>query len=111
MRDLTNTVTWISLLPEVASIDSGGISGETGGLATAQGYTGDSVIYAEATNPDGTVVLSNSQTFTCKDPTTNVCIQTVAHPQFATITVFIEGENTTPTGEYVTAPSDTGTRI
>lgn len=109
MRDLTNSVTWISLLPEVASINSGGTAGEQAGLATAQGYTGSSVIYAEASNPDGTVVLSNPQTFTCLDPTTNVCDQTVAHPQFATITVFIEGENTTPTGEYVTAPSDTGT--
>ena len=105
----TVPVTWISLLPEVASINSGGTSGEEAGLATAQGYTGNSVIYAEATNPDATVVLSNAQTFTCKDPTTNVCVQTVAHPQFATITVFVEGENTTPTGEYVTAPSDTGT--
>lgn len=118
VRDITNTVNWISLLPEVASINSyglggpagsGGSSGELGGLATAQGYTGDTVIYAEATNPDGTVVLSNPQTFTCKDPSTNVCDQSVATPQFATITVFVEGENTAATGEYVTAPSDTGT--
>lgn len=118
MRDITNQVTWISLLPEVASINSygaagtagsGGASGELAGLATAQGYTGNTDIYAEATNPDGTVVLSNVQTFTCNDPNTNVCDQGVATPQFATITVFIEGENTSPTGEYVTAPSDTGT--
>ncbi len=73
MRDLTNQVTWIALLPEVASIESGGISGQVGGLATAQGYTGFSPIYAEATNPDGTIVLSNAQTFTCNDPATNVC--------------------------------------
>jgi hypothetical protein len=120
VRDITNdpNLTWISLLPEVASIDSygasggsgsGGSSGEFGGLATAQGYTGSSVIYAEYANPDGTVVLSNSQTFTCKDPNTNVCDQSVATPQFATVTVFVEGENTSPTGEFVTAPSDTGT--
>jgi hypothetical protein len=109
VRDLTNTATWISLLPEVASIDSGGVAGEIGGLATAQGYTGQSVIYAEAKNPDGTVVLSNAQTFVCKDPVTNECDQGIASPQFATLTVFIEGENTSPTGEYVTAPSDTGT--
>ncbi len=106
IRDLTNQVTWLSLLPEVASISSGGTSGENGGLATAQGYTGSTVIYAEMTNPDGTVVLSNPQQFTCKDPATNVCDQEIAHPQFATITVFIVGENTTP--GYVTAPSDTG---
>lgn len=109
VRDLTNQVTWISLLPEVASINSGGTNGEPAGLATAQGYTGNSVIYAEATNPDGSVVLSNPQTFTCLDSQTSVCDQTIAHPQFATITVFVEGENTSPTGEFVTAPSDTGT--
>jgi hypothetical protein len=106
VRDLTSQVTWISLLPEVASIDSWGIAGEIGGLATAQGYTGNAVIYAEATNPDGTVVLSNPQTFSCADPVTSVCDQNVAHPQFATITVFIAGENTTP--GYIVAPSDTG---
>jgi hypothetical protein len=109
IRDLTNQVTWLSLLPEVASISSGGTSGENGGLATAQGYTGSTVIYAEMTNPDGTVVLSNPQQFTCKDPTTQVCNQEVATPQFATVTVFIAGEQTAPSGEYVTAPSDTGT--
>jgi hypothetical protein len=107
VRDMTNQVTWISLLPEVASVQSTGVAGEVGGLATAQGYTGNSVIYAEATNPDGTVVLSNPQTFTCNDPTTNSCNQTRAHPQFATVTVYNAGENTTTW--QVTAPSDTGT--
>ena len=111
VRDITNEVTWLSLLPEVASINSGGTLGEQAGLATAQGYTGNTVIYAEDTksNPDGTVVLSNAQTFTCKDPNTNTCDPGPATPQFATITVFVEGENTSPTGEYITAPSDTGT--
>jgi uncharacterized protein YjdB len=122
-RDITNEVTWISLLPDVASINSNGTSGEPGGLATAEGYTGFTPIYAEDTksNPDGTIVLSNSQTFTCKDPVTNVCDQEVAVPQFATVSVFAEGENTfvpnlsqigpdgLPYGEYITAPSDTGT--
>ena len=107
VRDLTNQVTWIALLPEVASIESGGVSGQVGGLATAQGYTGFSPIYAEASNPDGTIVLSNAQTFTCNDPTTGVCDQGVAHPQFATITVFHAGANTTTW--LITAPSDTGT--
>ena len=106
VRDLTNQVNWISLLPEVASINSGGVTGETGGLATAQGYTGVSNIYAEATNPDGTIVLSNPQTFTCKDPITSVCNQEIAHPQFATLTVYNAGENTKTW--LVTAPSDTG---
>jgi hypothetical protein len=107
VRDLTNQVTWISLAPEVASIESGGASGQVGGLATAMGYTGNSPIYAEASNPDGTVVLSNAQSFTCKDSGTNVCEQAVAHPQFATITVFHAGSNTT-TWE-ISAPSGTGT--
>jgi hypothetical protein len=129
VRDITNSVTWISTLPEVASINScgsgsgttcgsgtaggpsGGLQGEYAGLATSQGYTGNSVIYAidNTTNPDGTVVLSNPQTFTCKDSNANICIQTVPTPQFATITVYIEGAQTAPSGEYVTAPSDTGT--
>lgn len=107
VRDLTNQVTWVSLSPEVVSIDSGGVAGEVGGLATAQGYTGDGVIYAEMTNKDGTVILSNPQTFTCKDPITSACNQDIAHPQFATITVFNAGENNSTW--LVTAPSDTGT--
>ncbi len=129
VRDITNSVTWISTLPEIASISScgsgpgqncgtttsggpsGGLTGEYGGLATSQGYTGNSVIYAldNTTNPDGTVVLSNPQTFTCKDAVAQICIQDVPTPQFATITVFIAGEQTAPSGEFVTAPSDTGT--
>lgn len=106
VRDLTNSVTWISSLPEVASINSGGVAGEQAGLATAQGYTGFTNIFAEATNPDGTIVLSQPQTFTCQD-TSGVCNQSIAHPQFATITVFNAGENKSTW--LITAPSDTGT--
>jgi len=51
------------------------------------------------------VVLSNPQTFTCKDQT-GICEQDIAHPQFATLTVYNAGENTTTW--LVTAPSDTG---
>ena len=106
IRDITSEVTWISTSPEVASISSGGASGEVGGLATAQGYTGNSDIYAEAINPDGTVVLSSAVTFTCQD-NAGVCNQAVAHPQFATITVYNAGENNSTW--LITAPSDTGT--
>ncbi len=137
VRDITNSVTWVSTSPEVAEVDScgaassgpgigvcpsggtgpvgpsGGLPGEYAGLATSMGYEGDSVIYAvdNTSNPDGTVVLSNPITFTCELPGTNppICVQTVPTPQFATITVFIAGEQTAPSGEYVTAPSDTGT--
>jgi N-acetylneuraminic acid mutarotase len=67
------------------------------------GYTGDSVIYTidNTTNLDGTVVLSNPQTSTCKDAVLQVCVP------FATITVFIAGEQTAPSCDYVAAPSDT----
>lgn len=106
VRDLTDQVTWISALPEVASIDSNGVTGEIGGLATAQGYTGQSDIYALAKNPDGTVVLSNAVTFSCADQA-GICDQGIAHPQLATLTVYNAGENTTTW--LVTAPSDTNT--
>jgi uncharacterized protein YjdB len=108
VRDITNQVTWMTTNIEVGSIGNGGVAGESAGLATSMGYTGNTVIYAldTKTNPDGTVVLSNPVTFTCSDPKLQICIQTVPHPQFATLTVFIQGENTTP--GYVTAPSDTG---
>lgn len=106
VRDLTSEVTWISTTPEVASISSGGTSGEAGGLATAQGYTGNSDIFAEAINPDGTVILSSPVTFTCRAED-NVCDQGVAHPQFATITVYNAGENNSTW--VITGPSDTGT--
>jgi uncharacterized protein YjdB len=137
VRDITNSVTWISTSPEVGEIDScgaassgpgigvcpsggtgpvgpsGGLPGEYAGLATSMGYEGGTVIYAvdNTTNPDGTVVLSNPVTFSCEEPGTNppICEQTVPTGQFATITVFIAGEQTASSGEYVTAPSDTGT--
>jgi hypothetical protein len=105
----TTPVTWISFAPDVASISSSGTTGENGGLATAMGYEGDSVIYAEALNPDGTAVLSNAQTFSCKlsPPTPAICDSTPAVPEtFSTLTVFNVGENTTTW--QVTAPSDTG---
>jgi hypothetical protein len=109
VRDITNQVTWFTTNIEVASIGTGGVQGESAGLATSMGYTGNAVIYAMDTksNPDGTVVLSNPVTFTCKDEDAKVCIQTVPHPQFATLTVFIAGANTTP--GFVSAPSGTGT--
>jgi hypothetical protein len=116
-RDLTSAVKWISLDPQVASIDNGGVDGATGGLATAQGYTGLAVIYAEATNPDGTVVLSNPVTFTCENPNpvtsgtttiypANECDPGPAPTQTATLTVYNVGTNTT--NWLVTAPSSSG---
>ena len=108
VRDITDKVNWLSTNIEVVSVGTGGVQGESAGLATSMGYTGTAVVYAmdTTTNPDGTVVLSNPETFTCKDPIALVCIQDVPHSQFATLTIFIAGENTTP--GYVTAPSSTG---
>lgn len=106
-RDLTNQVTWISLAPQVVSITSGGVTGADGGLATAEGYTGFTPIFAETTTPDGTVVLSNSATFTCQDSTTKVCNQATAAATYVTVSVWEVGTNTTDW--QVTAPSVTGT--
>lgn len=137
VRDITNSVTWFSSTPEVAEVDScgaastgtgigvcpnggsgppgpsGGLPGEYAGLATSMGYEGNTIIYAvdNTTNGDGTVVLSNPVTFTCDLQGSNppICVQAVPTPQFATVTIFIAGEQTAASGEYVTAPSDTGT--
>jgi hypothetical protein len=112
LRDLTDKVTWFSSTPELATIESSGVSGETGGVATAMGYTGTSVIYAFDSNPDGTIVTSNSVSFTCKDPNTSVCDQFPAPVLLATTTVYNTG-SIYNTGEnqttwLVTAPDDQG---
>jgi uncharacterized protein YjdB len=110
IRDITDTVTWISLEPNLVSINSAGTPGEIAGLATAQGYEGLGVIYAEDTtsNPDHTLVLSNPVTFTCTEPGTTppVCNQAVAPALLATLTVFNAGGNST--NWLITAPSDQG---
>jgi hypothetical protein len=110
IRDITDSVTWISLDPDVASINTNGTPGEPAGLATAQGYEGLAVIYAENTtfNPDGTLVLSNPQTFTCdvQGSSPPVCDQAVAPALLATLTVFNAGNNNT--NWLITAPSDQG---
>ena len=105
LRDITDQVTWISLDPNVASINTNGTPGEVAGLATAQGYEGLAVIYAEGTNPDTTVVVSNPVTFTCQVPgvTPPICSQAVAPSLLATLTVFNAGSN--DTNWLITAPS------
>ena len=108
LRDITDSVTWITLEPNLVSINSNGTPGEPAGLATAQGYEGLGVIYAEDTtaNPDGTLVLSNPVTFTCEVPGTDppICSQDVAPALLATLTVFNAGNNST--NWLITAPSD-----
>jgi hypothetical protein len=112
VRDLTDEVTWYTSTPELASIESAGTSGETGGVATAMGYTGDAVIYAFDTNPDKTAVVSNAVKFTCKDPIANECLPGPAPVLLATLTVYNSGQ-INDTGEnqstwLVTADDDQG---
>ena len=108
LRDITDSVTWITLDPNLVSINSEGTPGEVAGLATAMGYEGLGVIYAEGTNPDNTIVLSNAVTFTCQEPGVSppVCDPDVAPALLATLTVFNAGSN--DTNWLITAPSDTG---
>ena len=112
LRDITDSVTWITLTPNLVSINSAGTPGEPAGLATAMGYEGLGVIYAEGTNPDNTVVLSDAVTFTCQEPGVSppVCNPAVAPALLATLTVLNTGE-TYITGEnqttwLITAPDD-----
>jgi hypothetical protein len=108
VRDITDTVTWITLDPNIASINSAGSLGEAAGIATAMGEEGTGIIYAEDTtsNPDGTLVLSNPVTFICDLPNSNppTCVQTAVLSLLTTLTVFNAGSNNT--NWLITAPSD-----
>ncbi len=130
-------VTWISDAPFIFPIDSSGAAGATGGLVTAEG-NGTDIIYAQATNPDGTIVYSTTPaTFNCpyKAPTyattttyvnglpvvsyTSQVIDpgscndlTIAPELVSTVTVYGVGLNIgsqPPANWLVTAPSATGT--
>jgi hypothetical protein len=70
------------------------------------GEEGLGVIYAEGTNPDSTVVLSNPVTFTCEVPGVSppICDQSTAPALLATLTVFNAGSNST--SWLITAPDD-----
>jgi uncharacterized protein YjdB/uncharacterized protein YcfL len=117
-------VTWVSPLPEIFPVDSAGAGGSTGGLVTAIG-SGTGVIYATATNPDSTVVMSPAVSFNCPFvpytpaiPATATTAyvpavlgscneETIAQPLLVTLTIFNAGLNTN--GWLVTASSATGT--
>ncbi len=110
--------TWISTAQEAFPIDSAGAPGATGGLITAEG-NGSVDLYAEATNPDGTLVYSPIAVFNCPlvyestDPLTGAITPgscnggTIASGLLSTLTVYNEGLNTT--NWVITAPSATGT--
>jgi hypothetical protein len=116
VRDLTNSVTWISAFPDVfpVSTNSGGTTSASGGIVTAYG-TGSTTIIAEATGSDGSIQTATA-TFSCPlvlpDPTTHPptpgsCWTGQVGPLKATLTVYGEGLNTT--NWLVTGPSATGT--
>ena len=114
VRDLTNTVNWISSAPQVfpVSTDSSATNeGAPGGVVTAYGFGGATII-AEATSSDGTIQTATA-TFQCplsppSGPDTGTCYPgSQANGLLVTLTVYNEGLNTT--NWLVTAPSATGT--
>jgi uncharacterized protein YjdB len=113
VRDLTNSVSWISAFPDYfpVSTNSGGTQTASGGIVTAYA-AGSATIIAEATGPDGSLQTATA-TFNCplvlpNPPTTaGSCYQGQFGPLKATLTVYGEGLNTT--NWLITAPSATGT--
>lgn len=126
-------VTWVSTDPFDFPINSTGAAGATAGLSTADG-SGNTDIYVQATNPDGTLVYSPIVTFNCPYAAPTYGTTTVTNPNgttttttnyndllspgtcnaltvgdslLATLTVFNTGLNTT--NWLITAPSATGT--
>ena len=103
VRDLTNSVIWLSSFPDVFPVNSNNSPvdpGAPGGLVTAYG-SGSATIIAEAKSSDGSIQTATA-TFNCplvlpNPPTTpGSCYQGSQAPALkATITVYNEGLNTT----------------
>ncbi len=115
VRDLTNSVTWLSSAPEVFPVitasDSSANPGAPAGTVTAFG-AGSATIIAEATDTTTGSIQTATATFTCPEPTNPIqpgeCYEgSQATGLLATVTVYNEGDNTTDW--EVTAPSATGT--
>jgi len=115
VRDLTNTVTWLSSSPQVFPVSSDSSApnaGAPGGIVTAYG-SGNATIIAEATSSDGTIQTATA-TFNCPlvaptGPDTGSCYPgSQAYGLLVTLTVYNEGVDTT--NWLVTAPSATGTK-
>ncbi|MGD0156796.1 MAG: Ig-like domain-containing protein [Terracidiphilus sp.] len=116
VRDLTNSVTWLTSAPSVFPVNTNGTGSPSGGanagIVTAYG-TGSATIIAEATDLQTGSVETATATFSCPlilpTPTTaGSCYpgsQTSA--LLSTLTIYNEGLNTT--NWLVTAPSATGT--
>lgn len=115
VRDLTNTVTWLSSEPDVFPVNTNSSPanpGDPGGIVTAYG-NGSATIIAEATSTDGTIQTATA-TFSCPyivpNPplTPGSCYPGSQAPGLkVTLTIYNEGLNTT--NWLVTAPSATGT--
>jgi uncharacterized protein YjdB len=114
VRDLTNSVTWLSSAPTLFPVSTDNTTvnpGAPGGLVTAVG-NGDATIIAEATASDGTIQTATA-TFSCPyllpaPPQPGTCFlgSQITYP-LSTLTIYNEGLNTT--SWEVTAPSATGT--
>jgi hypothetical protein len=112
VRDLTDSVVWISTFPNVFPVDTntGGNTQASAGIVTAYG-SGSGTIIAEATDPTTKSIQTATATFSCPlvlvgpDPTCYPGSQAPA--LLSTVTVYNEGLNTT--NWVVTAPSATGT--
>ena len=117
VRDLTNSVTWLSSFPSSFPVNSNSSTtnpGAPAGLVTAYG-TGSATIIAEATDPTTGSIQTATATFNCPyvlpDPpaTPGSCFPgSQAAALLSTITVYNEGVNTT--NWLITAPSATGTQ-
>ncbi|MGA9060333.1 MAG: Ig-like domain-containing protein [Terracidiphilus sp.] len=116
VRDLTNSVTWLTSAPNVFPVNSNGTGvpnpGASAGVVTAYGIGGATII-AEATDPTTGSIQTATATFNCPlvlpTPTTaGSCYPgSEASSLLSTLTVYNEGLNTTDW--LVTAPSATGT--
>jgi|SRR5271166_5916359 len=131
VRDVTNSVVWLSSLPNVFPVDtnSGGNTGATAGVVTAYGSGTNATILAEVTDPVTKSIQYASASFSCPlvipcpCPTCNPVIPASQCPNgpvagscypgsqasalLSTVTVYNEGLNNT--NWEVTAPSATGT--
>jgi hypothetical protein len=118
VRDLTNSVAWLSSEPDVFPVDTNSSPtdpGAPGGIVTAYG-NGSAAIIAEATAADGSVQTATA-TFNCplvlpnpngNPPTPGSCYPGSQAPGLkVSLTIYNEGLNTT--NWLVTAPSATGT--
>lgn len=122
VRDLTNSVNWISSFPNDFPISTNGTgaaaSGTTAGIITAYA-SGNADVIAEAVDPKTGSIQTAQASFNCpyKAPTydqqgnvtdVGTCNPlTVASDLLSTLTIYSAGLNST--GWLITAPSATGT--